>query len=70
LIDHITTESKGTLIVEQVENIGGHYAKALRLWKEEFLVNFDEKIRPALIREHPDMTEEGIEVFRRKWTVS
>ncbi|KAH7350076.1 cyclopropane-fatty-acyl-phospholipid synthase [Plectosphaerella cucumerina] len=67
LLNHITTESKGTLIVEKVENIGGHYAKTLRLWKESFLRNFDRKIRPALLREHPDMSEEGVDVFRRKW---
>ncbi|KXH60143.1 cyclopropane-fatty-acyl-phospholipid synthase [Colletotrichum salicis] len=67
LLDHITKESKGTLIVEKVENIGGHYSKTLRLWKEDFLRNFDSKIRPALKREHDDMTEEEIDVFRRKW---
>ncbi|KAK1635493.1 cyclopropane-fatty-acyl-phospholipid synthase [Colletotrichum phormii] len=67
LLNHITKESKGTLIVEKVENIGGHYSKTLRLWKEDFLRNFDSKIRPALKREHDDMTEEEIDVFRRKW---
>ncbi|KAK0627805.1 cyclopropane-fatty-acyl-phospholipid synthase [Immersiella caudata] len=67
LINHITTESAGTLIVEKIENIGGHYSKALRLWKEEFLANFEEKIRPALKVEHPEMDDEGIDVFRRKW---
>ncbi|KAH8651028.1 cyclopropane-fatty-acyl-phospholipid synthase [Xylariales sp. PMI_506] len=67
LLNHITTESKGTLIVERVENIGGHYAKTLRLWKEKFLANFDDKIRPALKREHPSMSEQEIDVFRRKW---
>jgi len=70
LINHITAESKGTLIVERIENIGGHYAKALRLWKESFLAEFEDKIRPALRKEHPDMTDEGMEVFRRKWEVS
>ncbi|KAK0714800.1 cyclopropane-fatty-acyl-phospholipid synthase [Lasiosphaeris hirsuta] len=67
LINHITNESKGTLIIEKVENIGGHYAKALRLWKEAFLAEFEAKIRPALQAEHPEMTEAEIEVFRRKW---
>ncbi|KAF4828693.1 Tuberculostearic acid methyltransferase UfaA1 [Colletotrichum tropicale] len=67
LLNHITNESRGTLIVEKVENIGGHYSKTLRLWKEAFLQNFDEKIRPALKLEHENMTEEEIDVFRRKW---
>lgn len=70
LLNHITAESKGTLVVEKVENIGGHYTKTLRLWRERFLANFEDKIRPALMRDHPDMEEEDIEVFRRKWEVS
>ncbi|SPQ25079.1 5bbc1424-c7c1-41e6-8606-bc8ce38587cb [Thermothielavioides terrestris] len=67
LLNHITTESKGTLIVEKVENIGGHYARTLRLWREQFLANFDERIRPALMKQHPGMGQEDVEVFRRKW---
>ncbi|KAI1383654.1 cyclopropane-fatty-acyl-phospholipid synthase [Hypoxylon trugodes] len=67
LLNHISKESKGTLIVERVENIGGHYAKTLRLWKEKFMLNFKSKIRPALKAEHPRMTLQEIDVFRRKW---
>jgi cyclopropane-fatty-acyl-phospholipid synthase len=58
------------LVVERIENIGGHYAKTLRLWKEKFLQNFDSRIRPALLEEHEDMDDEKAEVFRRKWEVS
>ncbi|KAI1502364.1 cyclopropane-fatty-acyl-phospholipid synthase [Biscogniauxia marginata] len=67
LLNHISAESKGTLIIERVENIGGHYARTLRLWREKFLQNFESKIWPALKADHPDMTPEEIEVFRRKW---
>ncbi|KAK4240388.1 Mycolic acid cyclopropane synthetase-domain-containing protein [Achaetomium macrosporum] len=67
LLNHITTESHGTLIVEKVENIGGHYARTLRLWRERFLAKFDRKIRPALMRQRPDWTEENADVFRRMW---
>jgi cyclopropane-fatty-acyl-phospholipid synthase len=69
LLNHISKESVGTLIVERVENIGGHYAKTLRLWREQFLANFDEKVRPALRKEHQGMSDEEIEVFLRKWEV-
>jgi cyclopropane-fatty-acyl-phospholipid synthase len=41
----------------------------LRLWRERFLANFDDKIRPALVKEHPDMTKDEVDVFRRKWEV-
>ncbi|KAI0380406.1 cyclopropane-fatty-acyl-phospholipid synthase [Hypomontagnella monticulosa] len=67
LLDHISKESNGTLVVERVENIGGHYTKTLRLWREKFMSNFESKIRPALKVEHPSMTQAEIDVFRRKW---
>jgi cyclopropane-fatty-acyl-phospholipid synthase len=63
----ITTGSRGTLIVDDIENIGAHYAKTLRIWKNNFLQHFDEKIRPALLKEHEEMTKIDVEVFRRKW---
>ncbi|TGO50710.1 hypothetical protein BOTNAR_0383g00090 [Botryotinia narcissicola] len=67
LIDNITKASEGTLVVEKVENIGGHYTKTLRLWKEKFLANFESRIRPALMAEHKEMGEREVEVFRKKW---
>ena len=70
LLNHISSASNGTLIVERVENIGGHYTKALRLWREKFLRNFDQKISSALLREHPQMSADDMEVWRRKWEVS
>lgn len=69
LLNHISQQSDGTLIIENVENIGGHYAKTLRLWKENFMESFSSDIKPALLKEHPQMTKEGIEVFRKKWEV-
>jgi hypothetical protein len=70
LVENISKASEGTLVVERIENIGGHYAKTLRLWREAFMKNFDSRIRPALMMEHKDMGETEIEVFRRKWEVS
>ena len=63
------------LIPESVENIGPHYAKTLRLWRQSFMQNFNTKIRPALLNEHgveagrggKKMSEEDVETFRRKW---
>jgi cyclopropane-fatty-acyl-phospholipid synthase len=70
LVENINKGSDGTLVLERLENIGGHYAKTLRLWKGKFLESFDSRIRPALMREHKDMGEKEVEVFRRKWEVS
>ncbi|KAF2451708.1 cyclopropane-fatty-acyl-phospholipid synthase [Karstenula rhodostoma CBS 690.94] len=69
LVNSITNGSGGSLVVDSVENIGPHYAKALRLWRESFLSNWDGRIKPQLLLEKQadDMDAEGAEVFRRKW---
>lgn len=69
LLNHISIQSKGSLVLERVENIGCHYTKALRLWRENFLLHFDYKIRPSLLDGYPEMSKEAIEVFRKKWEV-
>jgi cyclopropane-fatty-acyl-phospholipid synthase len=69
LTNSIMNGSNGSLIIDSVENIGPHYAKALRLWREEFLGNWEGVIKPQLMEEKRDegMDEEGAEVFKRKW---
>ncbi|KAG9238499.1 Mycolic acid cyclopropane synthetase-domain-containing protein [Amylocarpus encephaloides] len=67
LVDNITKGSEGTLVIERIENIGGHYAKTLRLWKEKFMANFESRIRSALMLEHKNMGDREVEVFRKKW---
>jgi len=71
LLSHMTTQSKGTLIVESVENIGAHYARALRLWKEKFIMEFDDKIATTILSRAPTTSHdmEATEIFRRKWEV-
>lgn len=68
-MENISKGSEGTLVVERIENIGGHYAKTLRLWKEKSMSNFESRIRPALVIEHEDMGEKEVEGFRKKWEV-
>ena len=58
LIDSITKGSEGLLVVDAVSNIGPHYARTLRLWKEAFLNNFD--AFKAELKGDPA-------VFKRKW---
>ena len=67
LVQSICQGSNGTLVVGDIEDIGPHYAKTLRVWRENFLKNFEDTIRPALLREHQDMTKADVETFRRKW---
>lgn len=69
LIGSIERGSEKTLVVDALLNIGGHYAKTLRLWREKFEANFDSEIRPALLGEHEGMTKKDVELFRRKWEV-
>jgi cyclopropane-fatty-acyl-phospholipid synthase len=69
LVESINKDSQGRLIVDQIENIGPHYSKTLRLWEEKFMKNFDVRIQPALVSEHSGMTESDMRLFRRKWEV-
>ena len=69
-----TKSSPPRLIPETVENIGPHYAKCLRLWRQNFMQSYSTKIKPALLHEHKGsgkdgqrMGEEDVELFRRKW---
>ena len=66
LVASIGSGSTGTLVVDSVENIGPHYAKALRLWRSSFLDHFDDTIRPELLQCR-GLDEAGVDVFRRKW---
>lgn len=67
LVEAMAKGSGGRLIVDAIENIGGHYAKTLRIWNENFMKNFDARIRPALLEEHEGMTVRDVELFRKKW---
>lgn len=58
LVDSITKGSQGSLTVDTISNIGPHYARTLRLWKENFLVNFDSF--KGELKGDP-------EVFKKKW---
>lgn len=69
LVRSIERGSSGTLVVDELINIGGHYAKTLRLWREKFERNFNSKIKPALLEEHEGMTQKEVDLFRRKWQV-
>lgn len=66
-MEAINKGSKGSLIVDDIENIGRHYVRTLRLWREKFLSVFDERIQPALLKSWPNMTPYEIEIFKRKW---
>lgn len=43
----INTGSQNNLIVENMENIGPHYARTLRMWSDEFQKNYDKLLRPV-----------------------
>ncbi|KAK4988350.1 hypothetical protein LTR50_003982 [Elasticomyces elasticus] len=67
LLSSISRGSQNRLIPESIENIGPHYAKTLRIWRENFMGNFDSVIGRSLREEHVGMTERDVELFRRKW---
>ncbi|KAL1924876.1 uncharacterized protein VTP21DRAFT_4530 [Calcarisporiella thermophila] len=59
--------SENQLIPHQVINIGPHYVRTLRLWRERFLDTFECEITAALKEQSPGMTQRELDVFRRKW---
>ncbi|RKO88110.1 Mycolic acid cyclopropane synthetase-domain-containing protein [Blyttiomyces helicus] len=61
LTNGIYEGSAGNLIVDRIDNIGPHYAKALRLWREKFLASFDR------IASQGGMEHVYDDVFKRKW---
>jgi len=83
LTSSLTTGSKGRLVVESVANIGPHYSRTLREWRQRFAQKFEAVIVPALQKEYRErsakegkqghggkqatLSRDEIEVFRRKW---
>jgi cyclopropane-fatty-acyl-phospholipid synthase len=67
LVQSMDQGTGGSLIIDRIENIGGHYAKTLRLWNQKFMQNFDSRVRPALLEEHAEMGDAEVDLFRRKW---
>ncbi|KAI9103298.1 Mycolic acid cyclopropane synthetase-domain-containing protein [Phlyctochytrium arcticum] len=61
LVDAVYQGSKGNLILDETRNIGPHYAKALRIWREKFMENCDK-----IAKEH-NLEDKYDEVFKRKW---
>ncbi|KAJ3321677.1 hypothetical protein HDV06_003970 [Boothiomyces sp. JEL0866] len=61
LVDAVYAGSKGRLIVDKLDNIGPHYAKCLRLWREKFMANFDQVVKETG-KSHIYTSE-----FKRKW---
>lgn len=69
LVRSLQEGSRDALVVDSIENIGPHYAKTLRIWKRDFMQNFDGRIKPALLAEHEGMTQADAALFKRKWEV-
>lgn len=68
LVQAINTGSKNQLIVDEIQNIGGHYSKTLRLWRQKFLANFDDEIRPALLKRYgKGLSNHDALIFKRKF---
>ena len=60
------------LTIDSISNIGPHYARTLRGWRNSFVEKFESVIEPALKEEYPDVMTGAngryeIEVFKRKW---
>eukprot|EP00842_Homolaphlyctis_polyrhiza_P003977 jgi/Hompol1/4580/HPOL_003729-RA len=63
LVEAVNQGTQGRLMIDIIDNVGPHYAKALRLWREQFVANFDKVVANS------SESEKAIydEVFLRKW---
>jgi cyclopropane-fatty-acyl-phospholipid synthase len=68
LVNCLSRGAQKTLELESIENIGENYVKALRVWRERFIENWD-TIRTAYTRKYEPETEADIEAFKRRWIV-
>ena len=67
LISAMNKGTEGQLVVEEIQSLGKHYGKVLATWRANFLANFEKAIVPALRKTYPNMTEEDVMAFKRKW---
>ncbi|KAI9293392.1 cyclopropane-fatty-acyl-phospholipid synthase [Neoconidiobolus thromboides FSU 785] len=59
LVNAIKDGSDNQLVINDINNIGMHYTRALRLWREKFILNY-EKIRQIDPTKYDD-------IFKRTW---
>ncbi|KAI8460116.1 cyclopropane-fatty-acyl-phospholipid synthase [Phakopsora pachyrhizi] len=83
LMNCINRGSNKKLIIENVENIGPHYARTLREWQRRFEENFETRIKPDLIKTYystkpsskkmtramkdEERIRDEVMIFKRKW---
>ncbi|KAK8910897.1 hypothetical protein QC760_001823 [Botrytis cinerea] len=66
IIERLEVGSTGSLELESVQSIGPHYVRTLRLWRENFIKNWDET-KLLYMKERGDMTPLDLEAFRKRW---
>ena len=64
-----SSQATGNLVPDSVENICGHYSRALLAWGEKFLATFHDRSAPALVMDHLGMSEADFKVVGGKWEV-
>ncbi|GFP51919.1 tuberculostearic acid methyltransferase UfaA1 [Trichoderma asperellum] len=67
MVEAANQGSGGSLIPDRLINLGGHYSRCLRGWRENFADNFESRIMPALMERNGGVTKSDIEIFRKKW---
>ncbi|KAF7940578.1 uncharacterized protein EAE98_000705 [Botrytis deweyae] len=66
IIERLEAGSTGSLELESVQSIGPHYVRTLRLWRENFVQNWDET-KHLYMKERGDMTLLDLQTFQRRW---
>ncbi|KAJ8486862.1 hypothetical protein ONZ45_g14519 [Pleurotus djamor] len=64
LVNSITAAG---LNIESIDDISPHYTRTAREWGYRFERNWESHIKPAFKKHDASLTEEALEIFRRKW---
>ncbi|KAH7322375.1 methoxy mycolic acid synthase [Stachybotrys elegans] len=67
IIEAAHAGSNGSFVPEKLINLGGHYSKCLRTWRENFMTNFDSQIAPAMMARNEGILPLEMEQFKRKF---
>ncbi|PLB47630.1 S-adenosyl-L-methionine-dependent methyltransferase [Aspergillus steynii IBT 23096] len=66
LINSMSRGSEQCMELDSLDEIGENYVKALRLWREKFVSNW-ETIKSSILREHGERSDAEMEAFKRIW---
>ncbi|KFA49991.1 hypothetical protein S40293_05951 [Stachybotrys chartarum IBT 40293] len=67
IMEAAQTGSNGSFVPDRLINLGGHYSRCLREWRQNFIADFDDRVAPAMLSRNKGMSSFALEQFKRKF---